>query len=67
MNRAPRPNRVGSRIRYHAHLPMRNDSNGEIMLVFEGENDEPPELSLDFTSVRNLSQPGRAQPEFGRQ
>ncbi len=42
-------------------IAMRNDSDGEIMLVFEGESDEPPELSLDLpVSATYLSSDGRS-------
>ena len=29
-------------------LAMRNDSDGELMLVFEGESEDPPELSIEL-------------------
>ena len=42
-------------------IAMRSDSEGEIMLVFEGESDEPPELSLDLpVSATYLSPSGRS-------
>ena len=44
-----------------ARLAMRIDSDGEIMLVFEGESDEPPELSIELpVSSTYLSPDGRS-------
>jgi 23S rRNA (uracil1939-C5)-methyltransferase len=42
-------------------LAMRMDGDGEIMLVFEGESDEPPELSIELpVSSTYLSPDGRS-------
>ena len=44
-----------------ARVGMRLDSEGEIMLVFEGEADEPPELFIDLpVSSTYLSPDGRS-------
>ena len=44
-----------------ARVGMRLDSEGEIMLVFEGETDEPPELFIDLpVSSTYLSPDGRS-------
>ena len=44
-----------------ARMAMRIDSDGEIMLVFEGESDEPPELSIELpVSSTYLSPDGRS-------
>ena len=44
-----------------ARLAMRIDSDGEIMLVLEGENDNPPELMFDLpVSATYLSPDGRS-------
>jgi 23S rRNA (uracil1939-C5)-methyltransferase len=43
-------------------LAMRIDSDGELMLVFEGKNDNPPELSIELpVSSAYLSPDGRNQ------
>ena len=44
-----------------ARLAIRMDSDGEIMLVLEGESDEPPELSIELpVSSTYLSPNGRS-------
>ena len=44
-----------------ARLSMRIDSNDEIMLVFDGESEEPPELSIELpVSSTYLSPDGRS-------
>ena len=44
-----------------ARLAMRIDNDGEIMLVFEGQSDEPPELSIELpVSSTYLSPDGRS-------
>lgn len=44
-----------------ARIAMRIDSDGEIMLVLEGENDNPPELMFDLpVSATYLSPDGRS-------
>ena len=44
-----------------ARVGMRLDSDGEVMLVFEGETDEPPELFIDLpVSSTYLSPDGRS-------
>jgi len=44
-----------------ARIAMRIDSDGEIMLVFEGESDDPPELMFDLpVSATYLSPDGRS-------
>jgi len=44
-----------------ARLAMRIDSNDEIMLVFDGESEEPPELSIELpVSSTYLSPDGRS-------
>lgn len=44
-----------------ARVGMRLDSHGEVMLVFEGETDEPPELFIDLpVSSTYLSLDGRS-------
>jgi 23S rRNA (uracil1939-C5)-methyltransferase len=44
-----------------SRIAMRIDSDGEIMLVFEGESDDPPELSIELpVSSTYLSPDGRS-------
>lgn len=44
-----------------ARIAIRMDSDGEIMLVFEGESNEPPELSIELpVSSTYLSPDGRS-------
>lgn len=46
-------------------IAMRNDSDGEIMFVFEGESDEPPELSLDLPVSATYLSPGGLSLNLG--